>query len=67
MHVSEWGCYEKADKASRLRFHQAFRSALDAQGLPWAMWDWKAGFRYWDDSAKKPAPGMREAMFGRAE
>jgi hypothetical protein len=60
--VGEFGCYERADAASRLNFHRAIREAFDEQGLGWAMWDWKAGFHYWKNGAPEPA-GMREAMF----
>jgi endoglucanase len=63
VHVGEFGCYEKADAESRARFHRDFREALDAEGLGWALWDWKAGFHYWDRKAGRPAPGMREALF----
>ena len=66
IHVGEFGCYIRADTASRQRFYTEFKKALDEMGFAFAMWDWKAGFRYWDDATKKPAPGMHEAMFGRA-
>lgn len=65
MHVGEFGCYVGADDASRARFHREFRRVLDEQGLAWALWDWKAGFRYWDEKMNAPAPGMREALFGK--
>ena len=32
--------------------------------MGWAIWDWKAGFRYWDEKAGRPEPGMHEALFG---
>jgi endoglucanase len=63
VHVGEFGCYEKADPQSRARFYAAFRQTLDDLGLGWAMWDWKAGFKYWDTQADGPAPGMRQALF----
>ncbi len=63
VHVGEFGCYTGADPASRARFYAEFHKALDEFGLGWAMWDWKAGFRYWDDKTGQPAPGMREALF----
>lgn len=63
VHVGEFGCYEKADPQSRARFYAAFRQTLDGLGLGWAMWDWKAGFKYWDDTTGQPAPGMHEALF----
>jgi endoglucanase len=63
VHIGEFGCYTMAEPGSRARFYTEFRSAADALGLGWAMWDWKAGFRYWDDSTGRPAQGMSEAMF----
>jgi endoglucanase len=65
VHVGEFGCYTGADPASRARFYAGFRRALDEFGLGWAMWDWKAGFNYWDAKTGGPAPGMREALFGK--
>jgi endoglucanase len=63
VHVGEFGAYSMADTNSRARFYHEIRSVMDTLGLGWAMWDWKAGFRYWEDGPKRPAPGMREAMF----
>ena len=65
IHVGEFGCYVEADAASRARFHTEFRRILAKYDLAWALWDWKAGFRYWDEKANAPAPGMREALFGK--
>ena len=65
IHVGEFGCYVAADVESRKRFHQEFRRILDQYDLAWALWDWKAGFRYWDEKSNAPAPGMREALFGK--
>jgi endoglucanase len=66
VHMGEFGCYIRADAGSRARFYQDFRAALDEAGIGWAMWDWKAGFKYWDDKTDQPAPGMRVALFSRA-
>jgi len=63
VHFGEFGAYTKADQASRARFYGAFRQALDAAGIGWAVWDWKSGFNYWDIKAHRPLPGMREALF----
>jgi endoglucanase len=63
VHVGEFGCYSVAEPVSRARFYTEFRSAVDAQGLGWAMWDWNAGFRYWDPATGRPAPGLPAAMF----
>ncbi len=63
VHLGEFGCIVEADPESRARFYGEFRRVLDEAGIGWAMWDWKAGFRYWDDKTGEPAPGLREAMF----
>jgi endoglucanase len=65
VHIGEFGCYIKADPDSRARFYAAFRRALDEQKLGWAMWDWNSNFHYWDKKDNRPAPGMREALFGK--
>jgi endoglucanase len=63
VHFGEFGCYMCADPASRARFYAEFRQALDEARIGWAIWDWKAGFRYWDERKRQPAEGMREALF----
>jgi endoglucanase len=63
VHVGEFGAYTVAAPVSRARFYAEFRTIAESVGLGWAMWDWKAGFRYWDDSTGQPAPGLRAAMF----
>jgi endoglucanase len=65
VHMGEFGAYIGADSVSRARFYGAFRAALDDAGIGWAMWDWKAGSRYWDGQSDQPAPGMRQALFGK--
>lgn len=63
VHVGEFGAYQKADPASRSRYVHDFRTAAEKRGLPWALWDWKAGFGYWDEAQSKPL--LREALFGK--
>jgi endoglucanase len=63
VHVGEFGAYTMADPVSRANFYTAIRGTFDGLGLGWAMWDWKAGFHYWDANNGQPAPGMRAAMF----
>jgi endoglucanase len=65
VHVGEFGCYTTADPKSRARFYGAFRRACEKDKLGWAIWDWSAGFRYWDKQNDRPMPGMREALFGK--
>ncbi|MFM9966593.1 MAG: glycoside hydrolase family 5 protein [Planctomycetaceae bacterium] len=63
IHFGEFGCFQTADAESRATYYREFRSAFDEADVGWAVWDWKAGFKYWDDKAGRPAPGMREALF----
>jgi len=65
IHVGEFGCVTAADAGSRARYYSEFRKACEELGIGWAIWDWKAGFRYWDDKAQQPMAGMREALFGQ--
>jgi endoglucanase len=62
IHLGEFGAYEKADAPSRARYYLDMRKTAERLGFGWAMWDWKAGFKYWDGD--KPAPGMHSALFG---
>lgn len=67
VHVGEFGCFTTADPESRARFYTAFRQECDTDKLGWAIWDWSAGFRYWDKKKNQPMPGMHEALFGKDE
>lgn len=62
-HIGEFGAFTKGDPASRARFYAAFRQSAGQQKLGWAIWDWSAGFRYWDKKTGRPMPGMHEALF----
>ena len=63
VHVGEFGCYELADPTSRASYYRDMREAMESLDLGWAMWDWKAGFKYWDEKVNQPAPGLRNALF----
>ena len=65
VHMGEFGCFTSADAGSRARYYAEFRRALEQERIGWAIWDWKAGFRYWDEKKEQPMPGMREALFGQ--
>jgi endoglucanase len=67
VHLGEFGCFTKADPVSRANYYRAFREAAEQVGIGWALWDWKAGFRYWDDQAGRPEPGMHEALFSKGQ
>jgi endoglucanase len=64
IHIGEFGCFTKADPVSRANYYRSFRESAEKAGIGWNMWDWKAGFHYWNDKTGKPEPGMREALFG---
>jgi endoglucanase len=63
IHFGEFGAYVKAYQVSRAHYYAAFREAMDAAGVGWAIWDWKSGFNYWDPKTGRPLPGMRDALF----
>lgn len=65
VHLGEFGSYTKADPASRANFYAAFRHAAEVEKLGWCIWDWSAGFRYWDKPNQRPLPGMHAALFGK--
>ncbi|HEX5400026.1 MAG TPA: glycoside hydrolase family 5 protein [Verrucomicrobiae bacterium] len=67
VHLGEFGAYTKADDRSRANFYAAFRRECEKLGLGWCIWDWSAGFRYWDRQNHRSMPGMREALFGESE
>jgi endoglucanase len=67
VHLGEFGAYTKADEISRAHFYSAFRQAAERNGLGWCIWDWNAGFRYWDEAAGKAMPGMHDALFGKPQ
>jgi endoglucanase len=62
VHVGEFGCYTSADAKSRAKYYADFRRACEEQHIGWALRDWKAGFRYWDEKRSQPMEGMREAL-----
>jgi endoglucanase len=67
VHLGEFGAFTKADEQSRANFYSAFRRAAEQEQIGWCIWDWSAGFRYWDKKNNRPMPGMREALFGQTE
>ena len=67
VHLGEFGAYTKADPESRAHFYSAFRQAAETNHLGWCIWDWNAGFRYWDEANHRSLPGMHEALFGKIQ
>jgi endoglucanase len=66
IHVGEFGCFTTAEPVSRANYYHAFRESAEKAGLGWAIWDWKAGFHYWNEKTRKAEPGMHDALFGKS-
>ncbi|AMV36037.1 glycoside hydrolase family 5 protein [Planctomyces sp. SH-PL62] len=65
VYLGEFGAIMAADPESRANYYREFRKRLEKAGVGWAIWDWHAGFNYWDVDEDRPLPGLREALFGR--
>ncbi|MDB6079415.1 MAG: retaining beta-glycosidase [Akkermansiaceae bacterium] len=63
VHLGEFGADRFGDPQSRERYVRDVRSAAEARHIPWTLWDWKAGFAYWDSASNKPL--LKEAIFGK--
>ncbi|APW61403.1 glycoside hydrolase family 5 protein [Paludisphaera borealis] len=64
VYLGEFGAYTAADPTSRANYYRDFRTRLEAADIGWALWDWRAGFNYWNPKTNRPEPGMHEALFG---
>jgi endoglucanase len=62
--VGEFGSYNKAPMASRLRYTRLARDAFEARGFSWAYWELAAGFGIWDPAAKRWREALKEALLG---
>ena len=67
VHIGEWGCIATAPAPSRASYYKGLRILLEETDLPWAIWDWAAHFRYWDQTKERPLPGLRPALFPETE
>jgi endoglucanase len=67
VHLGEFGVYEAADDNSRGNYCREFRKLLEEAGIGWCLWDWKAGFKYWNPETQSAKPNMHEALFGTEE
>ncbi len=62
IHLGEFGVVTSADPENRIRYIRDMRTLAEDRDIPWTLWDWKAGFAYWDE--KNNTPLLREAIFG---
>ncbi len=63
VHLGEFGAYTTADSTSRANYYAEVRKRAEPANIGWCIWDWKAGFAYWDRSKNQPLAGMRDALF----
>ncbi len=61
MHLGEFGSHNIGDQASRSRYSKDVRALAEARNIPWALWDWKATFGYWDTKTNQPL--LKEGLF----
>jgi endoglucanase len=61
VHLGEFGSHDVGDQESRARYSRDVRTLAEARGIPWALWDWKATFGYWDAETNKPL--FKQALF----
>jgi endoglucanase len=54
VHLGEFGAHQTADLESRARYLRDVRTLAEQRGIPWTLWEWKAGFGYWDTSTQQP-------------
>ena len=60
--VGEFGAYEKADMASRVRFTEAMRQEMELRGFSWAYWELAAGFGVYDPEKKTFRKALLDAL-----
>ncbi len=61
VHLGEFGSVNMGNPESRQRYSRDIRTLAESRNIPWTLWEWKAGFGYWDSS--KNAPLLRKGLF----
>jgi endoglucanase len=54
VHLGEFGANGAGDIESRGRYLRDVRTLAEERGIPWTLWEWKAGFGYWDPEKNQP-------------
>ena len=54
VHLGEFGAHQTGDHASRSRYLRDVRTLAEERGIPWTLWEWKAGFGYWNPRTNRP-------------
>lgn len=63
IHLGEFGAYLTAEPADRARYCEVVRRLCDRLEIGWCIWDWKAGFAFWDRAKGSPHDGLQRALF----
>lgn len=61
IHLGEFGAHQTADDHSRANYLREVRLTAESLSIPWALWEWKAGFGYWDHQSGRAR--FRKALF----
>jgi endoglucanase len=54
VHLGEFGAHQSGDDASRARYLRDVRRLAEERKIPWTLWEWKAGFGYWNPQSNTP-------------
>jgi len=65
--LGEFGAYSTADMASRARWTATVRREAEARGIPWAYWEFGAGFGVYDRDVGAWREPLLEALIPSAE
>lgn len=64
VYVGEFGAYEQAPAAARLRYVHVMRQALERRGLPWAWWELAGDFGVYDRGLGRFYSDLTDALYG---
>jgi endoglucanase len=62
--IGEFGTYEQADLAARIRWTRSVRSEAERLGLGWCYWDFATDFGVYDTSRQQWRAPLRDALLG---
>lgn len=65
LYLGEFGVYEKADMASRVRWTAAVAREAEQRGWSWAYWEFGAGFGIYDREKQQWRQELKEALLAR--
>ncbi len=65
VHIGEFGAYNKADLASRVRWTTYLARFIESQGWSWAYWEFSAGFGIYNPASSSFNPELIDALLTR--